>query len=91
MDTCEPAARVACLYRVSTKRQTEENDIPMQKNACHGFIASMSGWALEHLERIPEQGETFTYKNLEVTIQELDEQRITKLLIEVKQEEIADE
>ena len=34
--------RVHCLYRVSTKRQVEksdENDIPMQHNACHEFAA----------------------------------------------------
>ena len=38
--------KVACLYRVSTKKQVEENDIPMQKNACNTFIASMPGWVL---------------------------------------------
>ena len=38
--------KVACLYRVSTKKQVEENDIPMQKNACNTFIDSMSGWVL---------------------------------------------
>jgi len=38
--------RVACLYRVSTKKQVEENDIPMQKNACNAFIDSMPGWVL---------------------------------------------
>jgi len=38
--------KVACLYRVSTKKQVEENDIPMQKNACHTFIDSMPGWVL---------------------------------------------
>jgi DNA invertase Pin-like site-specific DNA recombinase len=38
--------KVACLYRVSTKKQVEENDIPMQKNACNTFIDSMPGWFL---------------------------------------------
>ena len=38
--------RIACLYRVSTKKQVEENDIPMQKNACNTFIDSMPGWVL---------------------------------------------
>jgi DNA invertase Pin-like site-specific DNA recombinase len=37
---------IACLYRVSTKKQVEENDIPMQKNACTEFIDSMPGWVL---------------------------------------------
>ena len=38
--------KIACLYRVSTKKQVEENDIPMQKNACTAFIDSMTGWVL---------------------------------------------
>ncbi|MCL2170345.1 MAG: recombinase family protein [Defluviitaleaceae bacterium] len=38
--------RVACLYRVSTKKQMEENDIPVQKYACDGFIKSMPNWVL---------------------------------------------
>ena len=38
--------RVGCLYRVSTKKQVEENDIPMQKNACATFIDSMPSWVL---------------------------------------------
>ena len=38
--------KIACLYRVSTKKQVEENDIPMQKNACIAFIESMTGWVL---------------------------------------------
>ncbi|MFR8078642.1 MAG: recombinase family protein [Christensenellales bacterium] len=29
--------RVCCLYRVSTKRQSEEADIPMQRIECHKF------------------------------------------------------
>lgn len=41
--------RVACLYRVSTKKQTKlEDDIPMQKNACMEFIEKNEGWELFH-------------------------------------------
>lgn len=40
---------------------------------------SVSGWALEILEHIPKVGESFTYKNLKVTVTEMDDQRITKL------------
>lgn len=29
--------RICCLYRVSTKRQSEEADIPMQRIECHEF------------------------------------------------------
>ena len=37
---------VYCLYRVSTKNQVEENDIPMQKLACHQFAESHFGWVI---------------------------------------------
>ena len=45
--------RVYALYRVSTKRQVDkdkdsnENDIPMQKQACHRF-AEQNGWEVEY-------------------------------------------
>ena len=37
---------VYCLYRVSTKNQVEENDIPMQKMACHQFAETHTGWVI---------------------------------------------
>ncbi len=37
--------RVYCLYRVSTKGQVENNDIPMQKQVCHEFAERM-GWEI---------------------------------------------
>lgn len=44
--------RVGCLYRVSTLKQAEKNDIPMQKIACKEFISSKKDWILtkEYLE-----------------------------------------
>lgn len=36
--------RVACLYRVSTKQQMIEDDIPAQRNACLDFIAKHPDW-----------------------------------------------
>lgn len=39
----ETAKRVYCLYRVSTKGQVEDNDIPMQKQRCREFAAA-HGW-----------------------------------------------
>ncbi len=40
--------RVYCLYRVSTKKQVDknENDIPMQKNACHDFVIRQNDWSI---------------------------------------------
>lgn len=44
--------RVGCLYRVSTKKQTYNNDIPVQKKACQKFIKLKEDWVLtkEYME-----------------------------------------
>jgi DNA invertase Pin-like site-specific DNA recombinase len=39
--------RVACLYRVSTRTQLSNDDIPMQKKACANFIKKQGTWKLE--------------------------------------------
>ena len=44
---------------------------------------TVSGWALEHLEHIPQAGESFVSENLRVTVKELDDQRITRLTLEI--------
>jgi DNA invertase Pin-like site-specific DNA recombinase len=39
--------RVWCLYRVSTKGQVSaDEDIPMQKNACHNFVSTHKDWEI---------------------------------------------
>jgi site-specific DNA recombinase len=39
--------RVWALYRVSTKKQVNvEDDIPMQRTACHNFVATKSDWEI---------------------------------------------
>jgi len=45
--------RVYCLYRVSTLKQVEKEDIPMQKQACREF-AERQGW--EIIEEKAEKG-----------------------------------
>ena len=42
---------------------------------------SVGGWALEQLANIPEPGERFTYKELEITIREVLDQRILSMII----------
>ncbi len=42
---------------------------------------TVAGWALEEFERIPAVGDSFTYKTLRVTVQEMDEQRIESVMI----------
>ncbi len=38
--------RVGCLYRVSTLKQVEKDDIPMQRVSCNNFIKSQNNWKL---------------------------------------------
>ena len=46
--------RVVCLYRVSTKQQVTEDDIPMQRNACMDFISTHTDW--EFVNEYSEKG-----------------------------------
>lgn len=38
--------RVYCLYRVSTAKQVEKDDIPMQKQSCRDFVDTKPDWHL---------------------------------------------
>ena len=42
---------------------------------------SCGGWALEALGHIPKAGESFQFKNMTLTIQEMDDQRVKKLSV----------
>lgn len=48
---------------------------------------SVGGWALEQLSDIPESGESFTYKELEINIREVIDQRILSMIIVYKPSE----
>lgn len=45
--------KVRCLYRVSSVKQLDKNDIPMQRIECEKFISNMSDWVLdkEYIEK----------------------------------------
>ncbi len=40
--------KVRCLYRVSTKKQGEKDDIPMQRISCNDFIKTKDDWILDN-------------------------------------------
>ncbi len=46
--------RVYALYRVSTLKQVEKNDIPMQKKSCRDFVSAREDWILT--EEFTEKG-----------------------------------
>lgn len=52
--------------------------------------ATVGGWITEHLERFPAVGDQFTWQNLTVTVEALDELRVTQILVEVSPVESAE-
>ena len=44
---------------------------------------TVGGWAIEMLEGFPEEGAEFTYENLTILIEKIEDHRITKLLVTV--------
>lgn len=57
--------------------------LDMDPEAIETDSTTVGGWAMDVLDRIPAVGDSFTYENLQVTVREVAEQRIGKLLIEV--------
>lgn len=45
--------------------------------------ASISGWVLDQLGRLPVEGDKFTYENLDVTVTRLDHRRILEIRVAV--------
>ncbi len=52
---------------------------------------TVSGWVMERLERIPEEGDNFVYNNLIVRVEEMDGKRIEKIRIVVDAKEEKEE
>ncbi len=45
--------------------------------------ASISGWVLEQLERLPVEGDHFVYENLDVTVTKVDQRRVVEIRVAV--------
>ncbi len=45
--------------------------------------ATVSGWVLEQIGRIPEQGDSFDYENLHVTVTQVEHRRVLEIRVEV--------
>ena len=45
--------------------------------------ASISGWVLEQLERLPVEGDRFVYENLDVTVTKVDHRRVQEIRVAV--------
>ena len=56
----------------------------------YDFI-TVSGWVIHELERIPKVGESFTYKNLVVTVTQTDARKVIEVKVSVIQPDQEDE
>jgi putative hemolysin len=75
-------------YEVAGEYTVREmlDELDMDPEEIETDSTTVGGWAMDELDRVPVTGDRFTYKNLEVTVREVDDQRIVKLLIEAKPE-----
>ena len=55
-------------------------------------VVTVSGWVMEEvLERIPAEGDVGTWQNLEVTVLEMDENRVEKIKLVINEEAASEE
>ena len=46
---------------------------------CEADCTTVSGWVMEQLGRIPNEGDTFTWENLDVTVTDTDYRRVLEI------------
>lgn len=73
------------LYRISGDMNVFDlfEYLNMEDCSYDGSSQSVSGWALDNFEHIPAAGESFDFENLHIIVENVNEQRITSLLIQV--------
>ncbi len=76
------------ILEISDDNYTVEGDmnifdffdaLDIDTNDFESEYTTVGGWAIEMLEGFPEENASFTYKNLTVTIESIEDHRITKL------------
>lgn len=60
---------------------TDLYDLFALKGECDS--ATVSGWVLEQVGRIPESGDSFDYENLHVTVTQVEHRRVLEIRVEV--------
>ena len=51
---------------------------------CETEASTVGGWVLETLHKIPEEGESFAFENLEITVQKADQRRVVDIIVKEK-------
>ena len=58
---------------------------------CEADCTTVSGWVMEQLGRIPNEGDTFTWENLDVTVTDTDYRRVLEIEVHCRPKEEKDE
>ena len=72
----------ADLYRLLDKMDIDDDEVES---------ASVTGWVMEQLERVPEQGDSFEMDGWKVTVTDTDERRVQEIRVEKLESEEEDE
>jgi putative hemolysin len=74
-----------CSYQVSGDCHLDDlfEQIDPEHREYNGENNTVSGWVLDMMQKIPEEGETCTVDCFQITVQEVEEQRIKQVVITV--------
>jgi putative hemolysin len=76
----------ANIFEIDGGLKIEEANEELGLDLPEGEYETVAGFVLNHLERIPKQGETLKYKNLKLTIHEMKGMKVERILV-TKEEE----
>ncbi len=82
-----PDGSVAVLCNVLPEKMFEYFDI----SGARTDASSVGGWVLENLGKLAEEGDTFSYENLNITVTKVEERRIIEINVKVIEENIESE
>ena len=80
----EDTDRVAC--NVDLDKMSKFFDVE-----CEADCTTVSGWVMEQLGRIPNEGDSFTWENLDVTVTDTDYRRVLEIEVRCHPKEEPDE
>ncbi|MFC2947745.1 hemolysin family protein [Virgibacillus sediminis] len=73
------------VYTIDARYQLDEfadiMDVPDPESSYH----TLGGWVIENLKRTPSLGDSFTYENLKVVVNEVANHRIKKVKVEIRE------
>ena len=55
---------------------------------CDSDSVSLGGWVMEQMARVPAEGDSFHYENLEITVTKLDEHRVDSVTVKVLEKQL---